>query len=200
MKEFEGKTAVVTGAASGIGKALAEKFAQEKMQVVLADIEEEALEKTVEGLRKYQHRVIGVKTDVLVEESEYQKFFAKALKKSGKSIPQMSDEEKKAFFNKIEKSWKGKGEKSEAYDKDGNYTTDVTDVQTKTADVDVNEAPRPPKMKKSKEVENIVKTMAIVPGLQKGGMASRYGNDFLKAKRRALKAINDMLTYAKIGV
>ena len=45
MKEFEGKTAVITGAASGIGKAMAERFAQEKMQVVLADIEEEALEK-----------------------------------------------------------------------------------------------------------------------------------------------------------
>ena len=31
MRNFEGKTAVVTGAASGIGKALAEKFAQEKI-------------------------------------------------------------------------------------------------------------------------------------------------------------------------
>ena len=51
--------------------------------------------------------------DVLKEETEYQKFFAKALKKSGKSIPQMSDEEKKAFFNKIDAAWKGKGEKKE---------------------------------------------------------------------------------------
>ena len=66
MRNFEGKTAVVTGAASGIGKALAEKFAQEKMQVVLADIEEEALEKSVDNLRQYQHRVIGIKTDVLI--------------------------------------------------------------------------------------------------------------------------------------
>tara|TARA_Y100000768_G_scaffold387358_1_gene378388 strand:+ start:14748 stop:15203 length:456 start_codon:yes stop_codon:yes gene_type:complete len=145
-------------------------------------------------------RLKEIIADVLREESEYQAFFKKALEKAGKSIPQMSDDEKKAFFNKIEKTWKGRGEKSEAYDKDGNYTTDVTDVQTKTADVDVNEAPRPPKMKKSKEVENIVKTMAIVSGLQKGGMASRYAGDFLKAKRKALKAINDMLTYAKIGV
>lgn len=135
-------------------------------------------------------RLKEIIADVLREESEYQAFFKKALEKAGKSIPQMSDDEKKAFFNKIEKTWKGRGEKSEAYDKDGNYTTDV----------DVNEAPRPPKMKKNKEVENIVKTMAIVSGLQKGGMASRYAGDFLKAKRRALKAINDMLTYAKIGV
>ena len=47
MKEFKGKTAVVTGAASGIGYALAERFAQEKMNVVLADIEQDALEAAV---------------------------------------------------------------------------------------------------------------------------------------------------------
>ena len=82
MRNFEGKTAVITGAASGIGKALAEKFAQEKMQVVLADIEEEALKKTVDNLRQYQHRVIGVKTDVLVEES-IDELFAKATEEYG---------------------------------------------------------------------------------------------------------------------
>ena len=82
MKNFEGKTVVITGAASGIGKALAEKFAKEKMQVVLADIEEEALEKTVENLRQYQHRVIGIKTDVLVEES-IKELFAKATEEYG---------------------------------------------------------------------------------------------------------------------
>ncbi len=69
MKDFEGKTAVVTGAASGIGYGLAEKLAQEKMQVVLADVEEEALNKAVNQLQQYQHRVIGVKTDVLIKES-----------------------------------------------------------------------------------------------------------------------------------
>ena len=82
MNKFEGKTAVITGAASGIGKAMAERFAQEKMQVVLADIEEEALEKTIENLRQYQHRVIGVKTDVLVEES-INELFAKATAEYG---------------------------------------------------------------------------------------------------------------------
>ena len=69
MKNFAGKTAVVTGAASGIGLALAEKLARENMQVVLADVEEERLELAVEGLRKYQLRVSGVVADVLVEES-----------------------------------------------------------------------------------------------------------------------------------
>ena len=82
MKNFEGKTAVITGAASGIGKSLAEKFAKENMQVVLADIEEDALEKTVENLRHYQHRVIGIKTDVLVEDS-IKELFAKAKEEYG---------------------------------------------------------------------------------------------------------------------
>jgi len=53
--------------------------------------------------------------ETLLEESEYQKFFKKALEKAGKSIPQMSDEEKKAFFNKIDATWKGRGEKNERF-------------------------------------------------------------------------------------
>ena len=49
----------------------------------------------------------------ITEESEYQQFFKKALEKTGKSIPQMSDEEKKKFFNKIDAAWDAKGEKNE---------------------------------------------------------------------------------------
>ena len=48
---------------------------------------------------------------IMREEAEYQQFFKKALEKSGKSIPDMSDEEKKDFFNKIDAAWDGKGEK-----------------------------------------------------------------------------------------
>ena len=51
--------------------------------------------------------------ETLQEESEYQEFFKKALEKAGKSIPAMSDEEKKKFFNNIEKTWKGRGAKKE---------------------------------------------------------------------------------------
>jgi hypothetical protein len=53
--------------------------------------------------------------ETMIEESEYQEFFKKALEKAGKSIPSMSDEEKKAFFNKIEKTWKGRGKKNERF-------------------------------------------------------------------------------------
>jgi|TARA_B000000557_G_scaffold10311_1_gene8452 hypothetical protein len=61
-----------------------------------------------------KERLKEIIKDVLREETEYQKFFKKALEKSGKSIPQMSDDEKKAFFNKIDAAWKGKGEKKES--------------------------------------------------------------------------------------
>ena len=43
LEDFEGKVAVVTGAASGIGKALATRFVEEGMKVVLADVERDAL-------------------------------------------------------------------------------------------------------------------------------------------------------------
>ncbi len=45
MQELDGKVAVVTGAASGIGRAMIERFAAQGMKVVLADVEEEALAK-----------------------------------------------------------------------------------------------------------------------------------------------------------
>ena len=48
--------------------------------------------------------------EVMQEEAEYQKFFQKVLDKAGKSIPSMSDDEKKAFFNKVDAAWKGKHE------------------------------------------------------------------------------------------
>ncbi len=69
MKQFEGKTAVVTGAASGIGRALADRFAQARMQVVLADIEKDALDRAVRELEERQHRVIGVVANTMVRES-----------------------------------------------------------------------------------------------------------------------------------
>ena len=64
MKEFRLKVAVITGAASGIGKALAEKCCAEGMNVVLADVEEQALAATELELQDKGYDVLAVKTDV----------------------------------------------------------------------------------------------------------------------------------------
>ena len=82
MKEFEGKTAVVTGAASGIGLGLAEKFARERMQVVMADVEEDALKESVEKMEQNQYKVIGLCADVLVKKS-MEELFAKSKEQYG---------------------------------------------------------------------------------------------------------------------
>jgi NAD(P)-dependent dehydrogenase (short-subunit alcohol dehydrogenase family) len=52
MKQFRDRVAVVTGAASGIGLALAERFAAEGMKVVMADIELDALAKAADAVRQ----------------------------------------------------------------------------------------------------------------------------------------------------
>jgi len=61
MREFRGRVAVVTGGASGIGKALAKAFLGEGMKVVIADVEAAALEAATQQLGG---RVLGVVTDV----------------------------------------------------------------------------------------------------------------------------------------
>ncbi|CAB5033785.1 unannotated protein [freshwater metagenome] len=64
MEQFEGKVAVVTGAASGIGKALATAFADVGMKIVLADVEAAALEVAAEELRSSGADVFAVTADV----------------------------------------------------------------------------------------------------------------------------------------
>ncbi len=64
MDQFEGKVAVVTGAASGIGQALAQAFAAEGMKLVLADIESGPLEETAGQLREGGADVFAVTADV----------------------------------------------------------------------------------------------------------------------------------------
>lgn len=64
MKEFKGKAAVITGSASGVGLALAERLAREGCNVALADIEAPALEKAVARVKALGVDAIGVKTDV----------------------------------------------------------------------------------------------------------------------------------------
>src|SRR3954468_3076559 len=64
MRELAGKTAFVTGGASGIGFALGAAFAEAGMRVMLADIETDALAEAVKSLRDFGPNVRGVACDV----------------------------------------------------------------------------------------------------------------------------------------
>ena len=65
MKTFAGRVAVVTGGASGIGRAMADRFSREGMKVVLADVEQVALDQAEREMREAGcAAIIGVRTDV----------------------------------------------------------------------------------------------------------------------------------------
>jgi NAD(P)-dependent dehydrogenase (short-subunit alcohol dehydrogenase family) len=64
MKEFRGKVAVITGAASGIGRGIAERCVNEGMKVVLGDINDANLAKAETELKGLGGTVLGVRTDV----------------------------------------------------------------------------------------------------------------------------------------
>lgn len=64
MQEFQGRVAVITGAASGIGFALAERAASEGMTVVLSDIESNALEDAAASLKDRGFTVLAHRADV----------------------------------------------------------------------------------------------------------------------------------------
>lgn len=64
MRELKGKVVVVTGAASGIGRAMAERFGREGMKVVLADVEEKALAETRDAIAATGVEAIAMAVDV----------------------------------------------------------------------------------------------------------------------------------------
>lgn len=69
MKVFQDRVAVITGAASGIGRGMAERFARAGMKVVLADVEQSALHRTAMEMRASGAEVLPVLTDVSKAES-----------------------------------------------------------------------------------------------------------------------------------
>jgi NAD(P)-dependent dehydrogenase (short-subunit alcohol dehydrogenase family) len=82
MNELRGKVAVITGGASGIGRAVAEAAAAAGMKVVLADIEESALKETEAAMTASGADVLSVATDVSVG-SSVEELRDKALAKFG---------------------------------------------------------------------------------------------------------------------
>ncbi len=64
MLDLAGKVAIVTGAASGIGLAMAQRFARAEMAVVLADVEAVALDRAAASVASIGARTLAVRTDV----------------------------------------------------------------------------------------------------------------------------------------
>jgi len=67
MRRFEGRAALVTGAASGIGRATAERLAAEGARVVCADLAEEDLASAVQAIRDAGGEAVAVRCDVTSE-------------------------------------------------------------------------------------------------------------------------------------
>lgn len=78
---FKGKTALVTGAAAGIGRAVAIKFAQYGAKVAILDLNEEKLEYVKKEIEAYTKDVIAIKCDISNEEEVYA-----AVKKTEETI------------------------------------------------------------------------------------------------------------------
>lgn len=83
MQDLVGKTAFVTGAASGIGLGVAAALSQAGVKVMLCDIDEAALARAVEDLRQTNADVDGVKADVSLK-AELQTASEAAIARYGK--------------------------------------------------------------------------------------------------------------------
>ncbi|MBC8527471.1 MAG: 3-oxoacyl-[acyl-carrier-protein] reductase [Candidatus Cloacimonetes bacterium] len=67
MKRLSGKTAIITGSVRGIGKGIAEKFSESGANIVIVDILQEEIDKTVSQLKVSNPNVIGIKCDITQE-------------------------------------------------------------------------------------------------------------------------------------
>ena len=82
MRAFDGRVAVITGAASGIGWAIARRCATEGMRLVLADVEEPALQRAAETLAGDGARVLALPVDV-AEREAVQRLAARSFEEFG---------------------------------------------------------------------------------------------------------------------
>ncbi len=82
-KSLEGRAAVVTGGAQGLGKAICERLAREGCSVAVADINGEGAEETAAGIRESTaQRAFGHRTDVTVED-DVRELFERTLREFG---------------------------------------------------------------------------------------------------------------------
>jgi len=80
---LEGKTAIVTGGASGIGRACAVRFAQEGADVVVADLAEENARETIHEIAALGRGAVFVKTDI-ADEASTEEMADAAVRKFGR--------------------------------------------------------------------------------------------------------------------
>jgi 3(or 17)beta-hydroxysteroid dehydrogenase len=83
MGRVEGKTAIITGAARGLGKAMSQLLAREGARVVVADILEDAGRETAEGIKREGGKAIFLRHDVTSEDS-WSRLMGKTLSEFGK--------------------------------------------------------------------------------------------------------------------
>ncbi len=82
LKRLENKVAVVTGAGSGIGREIAELYAREGAKLIIADMNMEGAEETVQTIKNAGGEALAVKTNVTVEE-DIQKMIDTAVEQFG---------------------------------------------------------------------------------------------------------------------
>lgn len=82
MKTLENKVAIITGAASGMGKAMAELFAAEGAKVIVSDINAQGVDAVVNSIREKKGMATGVVTNV-ADEADVKKMIDLAVKEYG---------------------------------------------------------------------------------------------------------------------
>lgn len=81
-KCLEGRVAIITGAGSGMGEAIAKLYAEKSIRVVVADIDENSVKRVVSDIEKIMPCVLGIKTDI-TKPDDLQNLIDKTLEKFG---------------------------------------------------------------------------------------------------------------------
>ena len=85
LRIFDGATAIITGGASGIGRALGEELARRGSEVVLADLQIELAEEVASGFRDAGGKATALKLDV-TDFSAVESLFRETVERTGSRL------------------------------------------------------------------------------------------------------------------